>query len=70
MRCIEVRELWVQDQLAKGKLSVVKSKGEENVADGWTKHVYRQKMEQHMAACSRVRRSGRHELCPRIGDGK
>lgn len=47
---IEVRELWVQDQLAKGEVSIAKLKGEENVADGLTKHVDRQKMEQYMAA--------------------
>ena len=70
VRHTEVRELWVQDRVAKGELSVVKVKGEENVADGLTKHVDRQKMEQHLAACSMVRRSGRHELCPRFGDGK
>ena len=70
VRHIEVRELWVQDRVAKGELSVVKVKGEENVADGLTKHVDRQKMEQYMEACGMVRRSGRHELCPRLGDGK
>ena len=70
VRLIEVRELWVQDRVATGELSVVKVKGEENVADGLTKHVDRQKMEQYMEACSMVRRSGRHELCPRLGDVK
>ena len=48
----------------------MKVKGEENVADGLTKHVDRHKMEQYMKVCSMVRRSGRHELCPRLGDGK
>ena len=42
-------------------------KGEENVADGLTKHVDRQKMEQHMKASGMVRRSGRHELSPLLG---
>ncbi len=50
--------------------SVAKVKGEENVADGLTKHVDRRKMEQHMEACSMVQRSGRRDLCPRLGDGK
>ncbi len=58
-RRIEVRELWAQDRVAKGELSMVKVKGEENMADGLTKHVDRQKMEQYMEACSMVRRSGR-----------
>ncbi len=38
-RRIEVRKLWVQDRVAKGELSIVNVKGEENVADGLTKHV-------------------------------
>ena len=67
-RRIEVRELWVQDRSAKGELSIVKAKGEENVADGLTKHVERQKMEQYMDACGMVRRSGRHELSPQLGE--
>ena len=60
VRHIEARELWVQDRAAKGKLSVVEV----------TKHVDRQKTEQYMEACSMVRRSGRHELCPRLGHCK
>ncbi len=38
-------------------------KGEENVADGLTKHVERTKMDHYMKECGFVRRSGRHELC-------
>ncbi len=44
MRHIEIRELWAQGRAAKGELSVAQVKGEENVADGLTKHVDRQKM--------------------------
>ncbi len=54
--------------MAKGEPSIEKLKGEENVADGLTKRVDRQKMEQHMEACSMVRRSGRHELSPQLGE--
>ena len=54
--------------MAKGELKIVKVKGEENVTDGLTKHVDRQKMEQHREACGIVRRSGRHELSPQLGD--
>ncbi len=42
-RCIEVRELWVRGQLAKGELKIVKMNGEENAADGSAKHVDRQR---------------------------
>ncbi len=67
---IEVLELWVQDRIAKGDLEIRKVKGEENVADGLTKHVERAKMDYCMKECGCVRTSGRHELCPRLGDDK
>ncbi len=67
VRRIHVRELWCQDRVAKGELTVVKVKGENNVADGLTKHVERHKMGAHMNACGFVRRSGRQEFCPSLG---
>ncbi len=66
---IEVRELWSQDRVAKGKPSVAKVIGGENVADGLTKRVDMQKTEQSEEACSMARQNGRHELCPPLGDG-
>ncbi len=63
-----MRELLVQDRVAKGELKIVKVKGEYNVAGGLTKHVDKQKMEQYTKSCGIVRRSGRHELSPKIGD--
>ncbi len=68
VRHIEVRELLVQDRVARGELKIVKVKGEENVADGTTKHVDMHKMEQCVEACGVVRRSGRHEWSPQVGD--
>ncbi len=65
---IEVRELQVQGRVANGELEIKKVKGEENVADGLTKQVERAKMDYYMKECGFVRRSGRHELCPRLGD--
>ena len=70
MRHIKVRKLRVQDRVAKGELEIKKVKGEENVADGLTKHVECAKMDYCMRECGFVRRSGRHELCPRLGDDK
>ncbi len=70
VRHIDVRELWVQDRVAEGELSVVKVKGEENVTDGLTKRVNRQKMGKYMVSHSMVWRIGRRELCPRLGDGQ
>ena len=68
VRHIEVRQLWVQDRVAKGELQIAKVKGEDNVADGLTKHVDKPKMEQYLKACGFVKRSGRHELSPALGE--
>ncbi len=46
----------------------MKVKGEDNVADGLTKHVDKQKMEQYLKACGFEKRSGRHELSPALGE--
>ncbi len=56
----------MQDWVAKRELNIVKVKGEENVADGLTKRVDRQKIEQYIEACGTVRRSGRYELRPQL----
>ncbi len=63
----EAQELWVQDRVAIGELSITKVKGENNVADGLTKLVERCKMDECMMACGVVRKSGHHERCPDLG---
>ncbi len=66
---MDVRELWVQARVAMGELTLVKVTGEHNVADVLAKHVERSKMDEHMRSCRFLRRSGRHELCPQLGEG-
>ncbi len=39
---------------------------EENDADDLTEHVECTKMDHYMRECGFERRSGRHELCPRL----
>ena len=68
VRHVEVRELWVQERVRRGELSIIKVRGEENVADGLTKHVERHKVEQYMKDFGFVLRDGRHELRPHLGD--
>ena len=68
VRHIEVRELWVQEKVNRGELMITKVKGEDNVADGLTKHVDRAKMEKYMAECGIRFVKGRHELCPHLGE--
>ncbi len=48
-----------------GELQIQKVKGEENIADGLTKHVELAKVDYYMKECGLARRTGRHELCPR-----
>ncbi len=43
VRHVEVRELWVQERVRRGELSINKVRGEDNVADGLTKHVERRR---------------------------
>ncbi len=65
---MEVRELWVQEKVRRGEMSVIKVKGEDNVADGLTKHVDRSKLGKCMNEYGFTFRDGRHELCPQLGD--
>jgi hypothetical protein len=67
-RHVEVHELWVQERVRSGELSIIKVRGENNVADGLAKHVDRSNMEMHMERGGFVRRGGRHEFCPYVGD--
>ncbi len=42
---MEVRELWVQERVRREELSIIKVRGEDNVADGLTKRIELSKME-------------------------
>ncbi len=67
LRHVEVRELKAQEKVRREELSNIKVKGEDNVADGLTKHVDRSKLKKHMKECVFNFRDGRHELCPYLG---
>ena len=58
----------VQEQVRRGELSIIKVKGEDNVADGLAKHADRSKLEKHMKEYGFIFRDGSHELCPYLGD--
>ena len=68
VRHVEARWLWVQGRVRRGELSIVKVCGEDSAADGLTKHVERSNMEMCMERCGFVRREGRRDLCPYLGD--
>ncbi len=65
---MEVRELWVQERVRRLELSIIKVRGQDNVADGLTKHVERNNMEMHMEKFGFTFRDGRHEQCHHLGD--
>ena len=48
-------------------LSIIKVRGEDNVADGLTKHVDRSKLEKYMSGCGSNFRDGRHKCCLFLG---
>ncbi len=58
----------MQEKVRRGELSITKVNGEDNVADGLTKHVDRSKLEKHMNELGFTFGEGRHELCPHLGD--
>ena len=48
VRHMEVRELSAQERVRREELSIIKVRGEDDVADGLAKHVERNKMEKNM----------------------
>ncbi len=51
VRHVEVRVLWLQDRVANGEPEIQKGAGDDNVADGLTKHVERAKMYYYLKEC-------------------
>ncbi len=68
VRCVGVRELWVQERVRGRGFSIIKVRGEDKLADGLTKRVERSKMEMYKERCGFVRPEGRHDLCPHLRD--
>ena len=66
VRHIDTRELWVQERVSRGDITVVKVMGENNLADILTKYVSRDLMDKHLQNMSCYRVDGRHTLAPCI----
>ncbi len=67
-RHVEVPKLWVQEKVRRGNASIIKVQGEDNVADGLTKHVDRNKLEKYVKEWGFAFRDGRHDICLYLGD--
>ena len=66
VRHIELDQLWLQNQVARGRVRVYKVSGEENMADSLTKHSTLQRIEQTLWCTGACVVPGRHELMPTV----
>ena len=64
VRHIEVNQLWLQDKVGKGEISVAKVNGGNNIADALTKHVEGEKLQRHLRYTSTIISCDRHALMP------
>ena len=69
VRHLDSQDLWIQERVARGHISIRKVPGNENLSDILTKHVDRQVLDKHLEAIGLERRFGRHELSPSIQGG-
>ena len=66
LRHIELAELWIQDLVSRGKISIVKIAGADNFADALTKHSSRDRLLQHMSNTNQYVAQGRHPIMPNV----
>ena len=66
VRHIELDQLWLQDQVARGRVRVFKVLGEKNLADSLTKTSTAERMALTMRGTSSEVRAGRHEQMPEL----
>ena len=66
VRHIELCELWLQDQVARGKMAVHKVSGGDNFSDSLTKVPSAERVLQTMHYAGQVFKEGRHEIMPQV----
>ena len=66
LRHVELNELWLQDQVSRGRVTVRKIKGEENFSDSLTKHSSPERIQQTMRGTLQKIVPGRHEIMPEV----
>ena len=62
VRHIDVADLWLQDRVKRGEITVVKVPGETNLADGLTKYLDAAKLKHHIEATNQDILQGRHNM--------
>ena len=65
-RHIELNELWLQDQVARGRISIRKVDGKVNFSDSLTKFCGAERISQTIECTYHQARGGRHELMPKL----
>ena len=68
VRHIELAQLWLQDQVARGRVRIEKIRGEDNFADSLTKHASPERISQTMRCASQQFVRGRHEIMPKVAE--
>ena len=66
VRHIELCELWLQDQVARGRIIVNKIRGDDNFSDSLTKHSSIDRISQSMQMTSQRYAIGRHPIMPAV----
>ena len=66
VRHIELCELWLQEKVAEGKITVTKISGSENISDCLTKAASRESIALHMLGTNQSIRIGRHSIMPTV----
>ena len=66
VRHVELNQLWLQDQVARGRIAVRKLRGEDNFSDSLTKHSCAERIRQTMRGTLQKITPGRHPIMPEV----
>ena len=66
IRHIELNELWLQDQVARGRVTIHKVDGKDNFSDSLTKYCSADRINQTIRCTYHVPQQGRHSIMPTL----
>ena len=64
VRHVELSELWIQERVARGQITIWKISGSENASDSLTKHSSGERIAQTLHFCNQTIEPGRHAIMP------